>query len=325
MTFGFLLYRPDVANCEKILTDNNINYKKSNYFMRVMIEINVENIVFFEKKFSKKNIEFELFDYVAIVCKLLKNKLFEDVDYLMEKYPDEDTNDIMTKVCREYDIECVKYILHFAYADYEFGNSHEFFREICCRKGDRHDILQILFDHEIESITKNASTENTKKENKILLASKLSKIACDCLYCACEEGNYNIARLSREYILTGKNCSDCVSAALEYNNTEIAQYLIGCGFSYVFKCSVFIASMKNPNSREELVYFYANQLDSKGKTILNRPKTLAKGFIQACQFGHLETVMALVEIGVDVDKYKSRALSKSRERKEIQTFLKKLE
>ena len=318
-----LYSKSDITRAKEICRDNNINYDLMEPWSAngLLIIFSVENVVLVEKQFIKKNVGVVFFNYEETVCGLLKNKLFEDFTYIVQKYQNDHvkTHIILENACRKYDIECVMHVLSLARDNPDLAIKY-CAEDVSWREGDHHDIMQLLFDHEINVIKANTP----RKELNESLKSELDKLSERCLPAACQVGNYNIVRLLSEHCLIKKD-PKYVWRAINFQHIEIAEYLISDGFSFVFNQNIFIDAMKDPEPKVETVYFYVNQLDSEGKTILNRSKTLAEGFLAACGYGHLETVMALVEIGVDADKYKSRALAKSRGRKEIQSYLKKLE
>jgi ankyrin repeat protein len=127
---------------------------------------------------------------------------------------------------------------------------------------------------------------------------------------AAERGNINIVKLLIDYDADPKH-TDAIKLAIYNNHIDVAEYLIKHGVSSYFDPEIFIYHMSQNESMVETVEFFVkyykeNSNETSETDFYN--EILGEAFIVAAKTGSLETVVALVEAGIDIDKYKKPAL-----------------
>ena len=304
----------------------------SDYFVKTMIF------------FSKNDIQYQWCNKNEFIKKLIKEKKLDDFSLLYDKKVilECDMSKFLQKACRKCDAETVSHLLSYDVKK----NMHKLLNIACWRSDDNVDIVRILLDYMIQRLQNKNALKRTKpsaklphdenaKNNESTISDFLTRQP---LNNAAEQGNFEVVRLLIDYGANPKFNNYAIRLALNNNNIDVAELLISYGSDFAFDEDTFIISMSKNEPMAEMVELYYKQVFKENERYVTKTrcvsqisfgsyidKTLGLALIAAAKTGSLETVIALVDIGVNLKKYKSEALIVSKKRPHIYKYLKTID
>lgn len=278
------------------ILENEIKLEcKNNY-----IHVDDSYAVFLFKFMKKNNIDFSCKELNEVMKKLFDEKKFDDIHYLYKKRMlyDYNISNLLKKACRESNTDDVNNILGIG-ADMDL---HHAINVICWRDDDNEDMMRMILDY--------------AKINKYNISkTSLSKAT----EYASEKGNINLVKLLLEYGASKFNYS-AMELAILNNHIDIAEIFTNYDLEVEFDENYFMYSAAQETSIAELLDFYTRHCEDQ-----LTPKILGEAFLTAAKFGSIDSVIALVDTGVNLKKYKKYALIRSKKRPHIHTYLKELD
>ncbi|XWV25755.1 ankyrin [Tupanvirus soda lake] len=274
-------------------------------------------------KFMIKNkIKHRMIDIEKYILKLIREKEFDNFSYLYKKcyVTDKSIACIIHDIALEYDIETISFMLSFNSDSYLL----DIFSVVCARDDDNVHIVDMILN-EILHATKNKKTGFSKYFDKINGQVVATHFSLDTpLKNAITMGNINIVKYLVDMKPSYICMSDSIELAIKKNHPDIAEYLLNHGAKLTyFDKTAFFQSIEKKEPLSDLIEFLCSHYKSNGKPLVD-DKFLGDALVLACKIGNLDNVVAFVESGRDISKYKRKALIASKKHPNIIKYLRSL-
>jgi hypothetical protein len=295
-------YSDNIKTLTKHLQHNNIHFIKTTSNKGLTnFQIGADDFISALKFILKNKIRYDCKNKYGIIKLFLKEKRFDDLTFMLQKkiidaYIFEN---FTLKIFSKYDLETINYILGL---DIKI-NMEIALRVVCWREDDNIDIVRIIWEQIMHC-------NNKKFSHYFLLKQPLLNAA--------EKGNYDIVRFLVDCKPNKCILNEAADLALEHNHIDTVEYLVEHGATLGLDDDIFIKLVSKEESMTSMIDFL-----TKYKLISD--EDLGRGFVAACKTGSLETVISLVEAGVNLKMYISKALHVSRSRPHIVEYLKSLD
>ncbi|XWV25756.1 ankyrin repeat protein [Tupanvirus soda lake] len=297
------------------LDNKNIQYQIHRNDYEYTFEIELENTLTIIKFILKNKINYKWSNQYSDAKNMLKKKMFDEFTYFYENkiFSLVPMNELVTCALLKYDFEIVNFLLGLNIChDLRLGLA-----SACWRNDDNVGVVKLVWDQIV------FNHKNKQSKSSYYCPLNNTNISMQAFYNAVEMGNFNIVNFLVEIVgVNSYVMNDGIEIAVKYNHADIAEYLYERGARlkpYDIDIDSFFESITNNEPMTDMIEFLSKYEHNGIKLVSD--DDLGKSLIIACKNGSLENVTAIIETGIDFDKYRKKALAACKEKPHIKKYL----